>query len=500
MTSPPPPSTIDGSNPMEVLIKAENGDVIRYDETGLVLRLSDRVLEDIAVRLRERGLLNDVSATPDTSDPVLEDEEIELAQGVDAWSVSRNGAWTRFTANLAGKSGPRGFMCKGIHGAIVADTPTPLLGLLAIGGSRASLAYDKVCDFPHHIVAPGDDIGAVGLDGEGQARSTGEVHLLRELSHEALVAEVLLNDALLRRDALPLYFTRAETDGSTNADALANGPAFKNLIQAAQNLKSAAHSLGKRAHILGVFLDFSLEDVLSTPIEYRDAMINLMENISQSFAADGIPAPRFLSFFECGTQEVSEDSTLEGQWELAWNNAGHDLVIVAPSYMLALDQDGRLLDTAQALRPAISAEALSFTQTGARWYCPTLHLAERDGRKIRVTAQCHGKLVLDAADPFGSGAHYGFSLDGVAKDITINSVEIDPKDAKALLISCNKPVEGPAPTLRYASGQSARRDAGYPVNCGALRDEFEPLLNHDETLVDQALLRRWALPARLKIN
>ena len=34
-----------------VIIRAENGDVIRYDETGLILRLSDRVIADIAARL-----------------------------------------------------------------------------------------------------------------------------------------------------------------------------------------------------------------------------------------------------------------------------------------------------------------------------------------------------------------------------------------------------------------------------------------------------------------
>ena len=33
--------------PEGVIIRAENGDVIRYDETGLVLRLSDKVIADI---------------------------------------------------------------------------------------------------------------------------------------------------------------------------------------------------------------------------------------------------------------------------------------------------------------------------------------------------------------------------------------------------------------------------------------------------------------------
>ncbi|MGB0966698.1 MAG: hypothetical protein ACPGUX_00815 [Halocynthiibacter sp.] len=499
MTHPPSQAPEDRKR-TDILIRAENGDVIRYDETGLVLRLSDRVLEDIAQRLQERGLLSDQPQVEGRSEDVTEEDEIELPDGVDAWSVRQDGDWIRFTANLAGKSGPRGFMCKGPGSAIVADTPTPLLGLFAIGGSRASLASDIVCDFPHHIVAPGDDIGAVGFDGEGDAKPVDTLHLLREMSHEAMVGQVLLNDALTRRDALPLYYTRAETDGSVNAQGLAKGPAFKNLSQAVRNMKAAAQDLGKRGEILGVFLDFALEDVMSNGIEYRDGMIALMENITRDFSKDAIPAPRFFAFFECGSRDVSDDSTLEGQWELSWNNAGHDLVLVAPGYMLTLDQDARLTDTSRATRAAMSAEAVAHTRRGERWYCPTLHLAERDDKLIRVTAQCHGKLVLDENDPFGSGKHYGFSLEGVAKDVSITSVQIDPKDPKSLLITCSKTVTGPAPVLRYASGQKTGQGEGYPVNCGALRDEFTPALHHDAEITELALLRRWALPARLKIN
>jgi hypothetical protein len=500
MAQQDPPAKTTGSDRNNVLIKAENGDVIRYDDTGLLLRLSDRVLEDIVVRLRERGLLTTEYFSDDSALSPTEDTEHEIPQGIDAWSISQNGAWTRFTANLAGKSGPRGFMCKGSNGAIVADTPTPLFGLFAIGGPRASLACDRTPDFPHHVVSSGDDIGAVGRDGEGDAQPVSDVHLLRELTHEALVAEVLLSHALAHRDALPLFFARAETDGSTNAADLAKGPAFENLTQAARNLKSCATDLGKRANLMGVFLDFALEDVQSTPEAYRDAMIALMENITRSFAQDGIPAPPFYAFFECGTQDIAADSALEGQWELAWNNAGHNLSIVAPTYMLALDANARLNTQQMVLRAAMSAEAIAFVQAGERWFCPTLQLAEHDGALIKVTAKCHGELMLDSADPFSSGKNFGFSLEGVAEGIEIKSVAVDPKDKKSLVVICNRPVTGPNPTLRYASGQAPRLDIGYPANCGALRDKFEAQLHHESLGDDAALLRRWALPARLKIT
>jgi hypothetical protein len=46
-----------------VVVRAPNGDVIRYDPTGLVMRLSDRVIEDIALRL---------GTAPATASPVMD--------------------------------------------------------------------------------------------------------------------------------------------------------------------------------------------------------------------------------------------------------------------------------------------------------------------------------------------------------------------------------------------------------------------------------------------
>jgi hypothetical protein len=34
-----------------VVVRAQNGDVIRYDPSGLVMRLSDKVIADIALRM-----------------------------------------------------------------------------------------------------------------------------------------------------------------------------------------------------------------------------------------------------------------------------------------------------------------------------------------------------------------------------------------------------------------------------------------------------------------
>ena len=65
-----------------VIIRAENGDVIRYDETGLVLRLSDKVIADIAARLELKpAVVGEVLPLP------------ELPDDVDLWAARREGDW-----------------------------------------------------------------------------------------------------------------------------------------------------------------------------------------------------------------------------------------------------------------------------------------------------------------------------------------------------------------------------------------------------------------------
>ena len=76
-----------------VIIRAENGDVIRYDETGLILRLSDKVIADIAARLK---------LTPQAVTAAPVDAIPDLPDGIDLWSPRRIGDWLHFQANLPG--------------------------------------------------------------------------------------------------------------------------------------------------------------------------------------------------------------------------------------------------------------------------------------------------------------------------------------------------------------------------------------------------------------
>ncbi|HEY6919180.1 MAG TPA: hypothetical protein VI412_07950, partial [Tabrizicola sp.] len=252
-----------------VIIRAENGDVIRYDETGLVLRLSDRVIRDIADRLELKPQVVAVEAAPLPELP-------DLPEDIDLWAPRREGDWVFFQANLPGTDGPRGYRRHVSGGAVIAETRGPLYAILGIGGARAGLGSAGPARFRWHVLSPADDIGAVGMGGQGEAVATDALEPLRELTVEALVADELLARRRAGHQALPLVMVRAETDMAASAHDLGAGPAVANLDRACANLRSGAARLGTRAQVLAVVLDYTLEDLTGDPVAYRDGMIALM--------------------------------------------------------------------------------------------------------------------------------------------------------------------------------------------------------------------------------
>jgi hypothetical protein len=464
--------------PTGVILRAENGDVIGYDQSGLVLRLADRVIADIAARL---------DLAPVEVAAVAPGEVPDLPEALDAWAIRREGDWVLFQANLPGADSARGYRRHVEGGAILAESRGPLLGILGIGGARAGLASEGPSGFPYHIFAPADDIGAVGMGGEGEAEATPLLQQIPELTHEALLAESLLVRRQAARMSLPLIVLRAETDTAASAADLGQGLAVANLERAAANLVAAAARLGTRAQVLAVTLDYVLEDVSGDAIAYRDGILALMERITRSLGALGFSRPVFLAGFDCGTHRITTGPALQGQWELSWNHGDHQLVFTGPTYAFAMDDTGRLTDAGRRAKAEMSAEALLVVQAGGKWLCPTIQLAERVGNDIRLICEAADALVIDTADPFGAGPQAGFRLDGVTNGATIRSVEIDPKDRRAVILRCSKRPEG-AVEVAYAFG-AAPNDGPYPANAGALRDAW-----------GQGGLHRWALPARLTLT
>ena len=463
-----------------VVVRAKNGDVIRYDPTGLVMRLSDKVIEDIALRMNPATA--DAPSSPSaptapaaTPSPTVPDGALE---GIDAWNVTADGDWLRFTARMPGAQGTRGFRRLRDGGAVLSDTPGPIWGILGLGGPRAALATPGAPAFPHHIVAPEDDIGAVGMGGIEPAPATDRLEPLREVTHEALVAQTLLHECRTDYAPLPLVVTRAETDSSASAQELSTGMAVQNLLQAAQNLAAAAATMGKKAKLLAVCLDYALEDVTGDPIAYRDGMLATMRAVEDGLWALGFDKPLFIARFENGLSAERANAVLNGQWELSWNHGDHKLIYAAPAYMFAHDAYDRPTEAARAHMATMTAAAI---REGTAWRCPTLFLAERvggDPSTLRVTAQAALPLRLAGGD-----TPHGFTLIGETGGATITSVTIDPDDPLALLLTCDRPPDGDDLRLGYAVGVPA-----------GLSDEWAV------TAEDGTVLHRCALPAILPVH
>lgn len=454
-----------------VIVRAKNGDVIRYDPSGLVMRLSDKVIADIALRLGQRDRAGpDPRPKAQPANPPPDD----LLDGIDAWGVTQDGDWLRFSARMPGAQGPRGFRRHIEGGAVLGDGPGAVLGILGLGGPRAALANPGAPAFPHHITAPADDIGAVGMAGIEPAPATDRLEPLREATHEALVAETILHWQIEKFAPLPLIVTRVETDASASAADLARGRAVQNLLIAAGNLKSAAERMGKRAKLLAVCLDYALEHVTGDAIAYRDGMLAMMRAVEQGLGALGFDRPLFVARFEAGLDPESAGAVLQGQWELAWNHGDHRLIFSGPSYAFARDAYDRPTADARRQMAEMTAAALS---EGEGWRCPTLFLAEWEpggAPVIRVTAQSDGPLVIDG------GGTAGFTVIG-ADGLAIEAVTLAPDDPQALLVRVSARATG----LRLSYG------AGIP---GALRDGWG-LESRTGTV-----LHRWALPAILPVH
>lgn len=468
-----------------VVIRASNGDVIRYDDTGLVLRLSDKVLADIALRLgTQPSSMRPDDIAPTTAPAALQPgdrlDPHDFFPGVEAWGLSISGDWIYFTADLPGKQGVRGYRRPMDGGHIIADAPGPVCGIFGLGGARAALATTRPSHYPHHIMAPADDIGAVGHAGIEDASETDQLDPLREVTHEALVAETLLAGRIADHASLSLCVTRVETDAAATTADLATGVAQKNLVQAARNMAAAARSLGKPAQLLAITLDYTFEDQSGDAAAWRDGMLAVMENTERDLVQLGFHNPRFIARFDSGTDTANAPHVIQGQWDLGWNHGDHNFTFSAPSYMFHYDAYDRPTDDARQDMADMTAAALADPD----WHCPTILLAERDldtPTLIRVTAKAMDDLVLPPReDPTA-----GFCLLGTDAPVQITDVRLDPDDTKRLILTCDTTPTGDGVHLGYAYG-------GPQV--GHLRDTWEQIGTTGR------VLHRWALPCHLPLT
>jgi len=436
-----------------VLLRVGNGSVIGYDATGLVLRLSDRVVEDLRGRL---GILPGAGAAQPWVDPAVLGD-------IDAWNVARRGAWYHFDAALPGYDHPRRFRRLVAGGHVVAEAAGPLQAVLSIGGARRAWSVPGRAAFPAHVVCPGDDIGAVGVAGVEPALATAALEQAREVTLDTLVADALLARRRASGRALPLIVARCESDNSGSAPALASGMAVANLEQAIANIVAAAGALGVAARVLAVAIDYGAEDVVSDCAGFVGGIRALMARVAEYLGAQGLGAPVFVMRADETGARVRE------HWDLAMFPGDHRLVFSAPGY--AFDFDANHRPCAATLRVMAEAEADAIEAALARrpWHCPRLLLAEADAPgQVRVTTDALSSLVLDRT--LGAGVDHGFVLAQGDVSVPVDRVTVAPDDKCAVLL--HHGATGPA-EMRFAVGRA-----------GGLRDDAG----------------RWALPAILPVG
>ncbi|MFT5785243.1 MAG: hypothetical protein ACI9KK_000589 [Ascidiaceihabitans sp.] len=469
-----------------VLLRAQNGDVIGFDETGVRLNLADSVIADIQTRL-------DL-----TSDARVVDASV--LGDINAWDVREGEGWYMFHAHLPGAQNVGHFRrrIKAVGDSfpcIIANPSTALYGLLSLGGARRATTSDEPVEFPYHVLSTGDDMGSAGPAGSQVVEQTDLIERLNEQTRDSLVGDEIVGRRLSEYRALPVMYVRSETDSSSSILSLADGPAMANFRQTTANFCAAAATLGVAPKVLAVGLDFTLEAVADTGDVWRRGMYSIMQTITDLFADHGLRKPLFIAPFESGTQNVSDHPVMRAQWDLSWNKGGHDIFYSAPSYMFELDHFGRATPLARKQMAEMDAFAIESCNNDEDWSCPVLLLAEReeDPRVIRCRAQSMNALIIDRDDPLNAGPTCGFAFEGCTNDAKILDVDAASDDQNDLLITCDIAPEGDGLTLLYAVAHAASSD-GMPANRGAIRDEWHHASKTGDTLY------RWALPAALPVH
>lgn len=463
----------------DVLIRADNGDVITFDETGLTLRLSDAVIADLKFRLGLEG-----QAALDAADHLGD---------VDAWALHQVGRWLRFTARLEAGREPREYMKSAGGGDIIAAASGPIYGIFSLGGARRAGFNAGPVKFRYHILASGDDIGAVGLEGTAEAARNDRLQHLRHASRDALIAQTLLSWRYDALKALPLFVCRCESDNTYDITELTAGRGYRNFLIALDNLNTAAASLNKRAEVLAVSLDFGLEDQTNSAAELANGLRALMAQIERDMAQRNLHRPIFLMTAEAGTRQITTHPAIQANWELAWLNSGHRLAISAPGYMFEQTEFGRPTQVARVRMAEMDAHAIIALSNRQTWLCPLPVLAEAADSLVRVTFQSSCDLVLD--DTLGAGPTAGFAVEDAHGSIPIMDVEIAQDDPRSLLLTCKRAPSHVGAQLRYASGAIVPSEDAFPANRGGLRDTWS-----SPSQASEVPLHRWALPACLPIH
>lgn len=473
-----------------VLLEAENGPAIEYDETGLILHLADKVVADLAQRLGISGIpiAQEAAAQPQAS---MHRPDPAILGDIDAWELHQEGDWYRFVARLPGAEGSRHYLRPTSGGGIIAETGSAVLGIFGLGGGRQNTTWSETPRFRHHIVT-------AKCPSEGEPDRL--VENLRETSGESALGDALLARRHEAFRALPLIVTGQELLPPGPATDII--PTLDALSDRVTRWRGLAGELGKKARLLALRVSPGHDLTAESAEQFHKAALAQLDAIAARLPENEFGQIKFLTIADCGAwwqaDAEANRAALDGQHQLILRPGGHHLIVTAPSYMFAQDNLGQPTYQAALARAEMEAYALETDLARESWTCPLLCLAEREGDVIRATFKHEGGLVIDAGDPFAAGPVAGFALAGTDAEIT--SVKIAPDDPGAVLIRVAgdlAPKPG-ATTLRldYAIGGAERQRAeqNYAAACGALRDHWQA------PAPDGSRLHRWALPGSLELH
>lgn len=507
-----------------ILVEAENGPAIEYDETGIILHLADRVIADIGQRLGGQGWAAEVATTaakasdgaanpraagpgeiaPQTDGAGTDKGSASLSLSrraetrldpallgdIDAWDLTDEGDFYTFSARLPGlASEARRYRQEKGGGAILAETGGPLRAILGLGGGRHATTFASVPDFPQHVVG-------VALPDEGERPVL--ANALRHASGESLLADRLLYVRYQAHRALPLM----PVHHVLAPPGLDPSPLLPELFASFDRIRSLAKTLDRPARLEALRLDLGFDQAPLDPLAFYAFAQKLLDQIAAGMAALGAGDFPILLCPDAGPWWQAKDqlsrSVHAGLHQLLLRPGAHRLIVPAPGYAFEQDDLGQPTLAAMEDRAELEAMALAALAEGQDWLCPMLVLAERDGAVLRASFRAMGNLVLDRADPFGAGPGAGFALRGTGAQI--RSVSIAPDDPQAMLLHLDgaplpdASVQSLSLELGFGSAALLAERRAHPPASTALREDWAAKGRGGKALY------RWALPAVVQVH
>ncbi|MFV0292082.1 MAG: hypothetical protein ACK5II_02175 [Paracoccus sp. (in: a-proteobacteria)] len=467
----------------KTIIAATNGPIVGVDDTGVVLHLSDRVLRDIVRRLPELGMSPEAAGK---TAPTSQGDTAWIEDDIDWWNARKEGDWTQFDARLPGTGDSRRYLRHVSGPGIMADTPGALQVLASLGGSRRYTQQSAQPDFPYHVIAC-------------PPPEPGETPLFANLTHRGIdsaICDILLHQRLAAFQRLPSFAIQPCLLPPTGLPDQTDLAEFR---QGIQRLTALAAAMDKPVQMAAIVLELGpqhLDPSLDPDILHR-ASLKFLDKIATEIRAAGLGETPILLTADAGAwwncDVLAARKAAEALQRLVLCPGTHRIIPVGSTTGLMQDDLGMPANETIACQAALEARVIDTVLRGHICDAPVLYLAEYIGpNRIRATFKTRGGLGIDGIrhEQTGPGAGLSATLTDTGADWPINTVERDPQDRGALIVTLQSdPPPGHELRLDHALPRQAGENVGFPAT--AIFDAAE-----DES----ATLQFWAMPASMVVR